>query len=362
MDFKDLITEFASRVEKLCPQINTEEATKNALIMPFIQLLGYDVFNPFEVNPEFVADLGIKKGEKVDYAIMKDGKPIILIECKHYTEKLDPHNSQLFRYFHTTEAKFGLLTNGVSFRFYTDLVTPNKMDEKPFFEFKITEIKDNEITELKKFHKSYFNIENISNTASELKFLNEVKLLLINEMSNPSEEIVRYLAKKVYPSIVTQKILDQFSVITKRAFGMLISDQINDRLKHALNNETTNEQNLTEVQSEENIQEVIVTTDEEREAYLIIKSILRKRISPSRIFIRDAQSYCAILFDDNNRKPICRLYLTEKRKVIEIPDANKKFIKRELNSLDDLFDMSEDFLTVADSYIAVTDKELINDN
>lgn len=129
MDFKDQIIQLAARVEKMKDQIKTEEATKNALVMPFIQILGYDVFDPFEVNPEFIADLGIKKGEKVDYAIMKDGEPII-VECKHHLEKLDPHNSQLFRYFHVCKAKFGLLTNGLVYRFYTDLNDANKMDEK----------------------------------------------------------------------------------------------------------------------------------------------------------------------------------------------------------------------------------------
>lgn len=109
MDFKDEIKLFGDRVEKLKDQIQTEEATKNAFIMPFIRALGYDVFNSFEVMPEFVADIGIKKGEKFDYAIMKDGEPCILVECKHWGENLDPHNSQLFRYFHTTSAKFGLL-------------------------------------------------------------------------------------------------------------------------------------------------------------------------------------------------------------------------------------------------------------
>src|SRR5690606_41968349 len=113
--------QFSKRVERLLPQIKTEEATKTALILSFVAILGYDVFDPFEVNPEFIADIGIKKGEKVDYAILKDGAPIILIECKHYTEDLNPHNSQLFRYFHTTSAKFGLLTNGMEYRFYTDL-------------------------------------------------------------------------------------------------------------------------------------------------------------------------------------------------------------------------------------------------
>jgi len=132
MDFKDQIKQLGERVIRLKDQIQTEEATKNAFIMPFIQALGYDVFNPLEVVPEFTADIGIKKGEKVDYAIMKEGQPIILIECKWWGDNLDVHNSQLFRYFHTTKSKFGLLTNGIQFRFYTDLMETNKMDEKPF--------------------------------------------------------------------------------------------------------------------------------------------------------------------------------------------------------------------------------------
>src|SRR5882757_2491497 len=198
MEFKDQIKLLADRVSKMQDKIQTEEATKNALIMPFIQIMGYDVFNPSEVNPEFIADIGIKKGEKVDYAIMKDGEPTILIECKHHLEKLDPHNSQLFRYFHTTKAKFGLLTNGLTYRFYTDLDERNKMDGTPFFEFNITEIKETEMVELKKFHKSYFDVESITNTASELKYLNELKTLLNKEMISPSDNFVSFFTKQIY--------------------------------------------------------------------------------------------------------------------------------------------------------------------
>src|SRR5690606_20907775 len=207
MDFKDEIRQFGKRVDRLLPQIKTDEATKTSLILPFLKIMGDDVFDPFEVHPEFVADIGIKKGEKVDYAILRDDKPIILIECKYYADGLDPHNSQLFRYFHTTDAKFSLLTNGLEYRFYTDLVTPNKMDEKPFFEFKITDIKDAEIVELRKFHKSVFDLDSISSAASDLKYFNELTILITGEMQNPSEEFVRYFAKQVYPSLVTAKVL-----------------------------------------------------------------------------------------------------------------------------------------------------------
>lgn len=349
MDFKDQILQFASRVEKLCTQIQTEEATKNALIMPFIQLLGYDVFNPFEVSPEFVADLGIKKGEKVDYAIMNEGKAIMLIECKHYSQDLNPHNSQLFRYFHTTDAKFGLLTNGINFRFYTDLVTPNKMDEKPFFEFNITDIKDNEIAELKKFHKSYFNIENITNTASELKYLNQIKTVLGEEFANPSDEFVKHFTKKAYPGPVTQKVLEQFKIITKKACTIFISDLINERLKSALDTEHKNEEPLTS-NSIDTISDV-ETTDEEKMACMIIKSILSEQVDSKRIDMRDAQSYCAILLDENNRKPICRLYFTDKKKSISIIDSKKEFIKTDLNELSDIYPLKKSLFEALNNYI-----------
>ena len=122
MDFKDQIKLLSERVIKLKENTQTEEATKTAFIMPFLQTLGYDVFDPTEVVPEYTCDLGIKKGEKIDYAIHKDGQPIILIECKHWKEDLTSHNGQLFRYFHVSNARFGILTNGIIYRFYTDLV------------------------------------------------------------------------------------------------------------------------------------------------------------------------------------------------------------------------------------------------
>ncbi|GHU96731.1 hypothetical protein FACS1894156_8070 [Bacteroidia bacterium] len=138
MDFKDSLVQLAARIEKLKGNIATEEATKNALIMPFIQALGYDVFDPTEIVPEFTCDIGTKKGEKIDYAIMQNGKPAVLIECKHWQQNLELHDNQLLRYFNVANAKFGILTNGITYRFYTDLEAPNKMDEKPFMEITLT--------------------------------------------------------------------------------------------------------------------------------------------------------------------------------------------------------------------------------
>jgi len=320
--------------------------------MPFLQALGYDVFNPIEVVPEFISDIGLKKGEKIDYAIFLDGKPTILIECKHWAQDLSIHDGQLLRYFHVSKAKFGLLTNGIMYRFYSDLVDANKMDEKPFLEFNISEIKDNQIEELKKFHKSYFDADSIVNTASELKFMNELKQLLNQELNNPTPEFVKHFAKQVYPGMITSKILDQFTNLTKKSVQQYISDLITERLKTALNkeDEAAKEQDINQVTVSKEPESKIETTQEELEGFLIVKSILRQKVDCKRIVYRDALSYFAILLDDNNRKPICRLYFNGVKKYFVTLDENKKEVKTEIKSLDDLYSFSDQLLKIVDNY------------
>jgi hypothetical protein len=353
IDFKDQIKQLGERVAKLKDQIQTEEATKNAFIMPFIQALGYDVFNPTEVVPEFISDIGLKKGEKIDYAIFKDGSPTILIECKHWAQNLNIHDGQLLRYFHVSKAKFGLLTNGIVYRFYSDLVAANKMDEKPFLEFNINEIKDNQVEELKKFHKTVFDADSITNTASELKFMNELKQLIQQELINPTPDFVKHFARQVYPSVVTAKVLEQFTNLTKKSIQQHISDLITERLKTALTKEDEESKKQEAVQALEQakLDEVkVVTTEEELEGFMIVKTILRQKISATRITHRDAQSYFAILLDDNNRKTICRLYLNGSKKFFVTLDDQKKEVKNEINSLDDIFKHSETLLKIVDNY------------
>jgi hypothetical protein len=352
MDFKDQIKQIADRVTKLKEQIHTEEATKNAFIMPFLQALGYDVFNPLEVVPEYITDIGTKKGEKIDYAIFKDGNPTILVECKHWGQNLNLHDGQLLRYFHVSKAKFGLLTNGIVYRFYSDLVETNKMDEKPFLEFNITEIKDNQVEELKKFHKTIFDAESITNTASELKYTNELKHLLQQELTNPSSDFVKHFARQVYPSVVTAKVLEQFTNLTKKSIQQHISDLITERLKTALNkeDEIIKEQDAMQAETSKPEENKVVTTDEELEGFMIVKTILRQKISVSRVSYRDAQSYFAILLDDNNRKTICRLYLNGSKKYFVTLDEQKKEVKNEISTLDDLFQHSDILFKIVDNF------------
>jgi hypothetical protein len=355
MDFKDQVKQLSDRVAKMKDKILTEEATKNAFIMPFMNCLGYDVFNPLEVVPEFIADIGIKKGEKVDYAILKDGEPIILVECKHWSADLDPHNSQLFRYFHTTSAKFGILTNGIVFRFYTDLVETNKMDDKPFFEFHIDDIKDMQVEKLKEFHKSYFNLDSIINTASELKFMSELRNLIVKEISEPTDEFTRYFAKAVYPSMVTLKVLEQFRGLVKRSFSQYVNDAINERLKSAL---ATDQQKAEEMGKQElttlAVDEAKVqTTAEEMEGFYVVRAIVCAKVKVTRVVYRDQQSYFGILLDDNNRKPICRLHYNGKKKMISFFDTGKEE-KVEIESNSQLYEYASRLIGVIDVHEKIT--------
>ena len=345
MEFQNKIKTHAERVINLKEQIQTEEATKNAFIMPFIQLLGYDVFNPTEVVPEFTADIGIKRGEKVDYAILQNGQPIILIECKNWKQDLNVHSSQLHRYFHATNARFGILTNGIEYRFYADLEQSNIMDDNPFLEINIENIKDSEINELNKFQKSSFDIEKIIDSASGLKYSTAIKEILLNELTDPTEKFVEFFTRQIYSGRLTGKIVEQFTEIVKKATNQAFKDIVNDRLKSALNKEE--EQVVEEVPEEVS---KVVTTEEEKEAFHIVRSIVRTKVSVDRIIARDTQSYYGILLDDNNRRPICRLHLNGATKYISLFNNNKKEEKVHLNSIDNIYSFAEELQKTVQLY------------
>lgn len=347
MEIQNQIKSLAEKIVTLKDQIQTEEATKNAFILPFINLLGYDIFNPTEVVPEFVADIGLKKGEKVDYAIFQNNDPILIIECKHWREDLTTHNSQLFRYFHVSKSRFALLTNGIEFKFFTDLEASNKMDDKPFLEFDITTIKDSTISELSKFHKSNFDVDKIINNASSLKYTKELKKSFNAELNNPSTEFIRLFASSVYSGRLTERVMEEFKELVGKAINQVISDRVNDRLHSALNKEE-------EQQIEENTaptkESKIVTTDEELEGFRVVVAILRRKLEVSRIVHRDTQSYFGILLDDNNRKPLCRLHLDGNKKYLGLFDVNKTETRVEIQSIDDIYNYEKQLLETVGFY------------
>lgn len=312
------------RVAELSENITNEEQTKNAFIMPFFQALGYDIFNPLEFVPEFTADVGIKKGEKVDYAIILDGVPQILIECKSITENLTKHDSQLFRYFGTTKSKFGILTNGWEYKFFTDLDEPNRMDTTPFLTVDITDIKENQFIEIIKFHKENFDIDNIVSSASELKYLNNLKAFLTENIVTPSDSFLRYLTSEIYEGRVTQNILNTFSPIIVKGFNQFITERVNEKLSAALNTsvetKVTTEVVKTEVEDVESVEYEVMTTPAELEVYTVVKMLAKDVITPDRVYYRDNRSYFNVLIDDNIKKWVLRYRSNSKKSTIEIRD------------------------------------------
>lgn len=348
MELYNQLKGLADKVEQLKDKIETEESTKHAFTLPFINILGYDTFNPTEVVPEFTADLGLKKGEKVDYAIFQNDSPVLIIECKHWKQNLDVHNSQLFRYFHVTKTRFALLTNGIQYRFYTDLEEYNKMDEKPFLEFDITKLKESTAKEIEKFHKSKFDISLIVDNASNLKYTREIKSLIDQELAEPSQDFVKLFAGRAYNGRLTSKVMEEFTEIVNKAFNQIISERVNDRLNSALNKEQEKQQ--AEEQIDEQPKKKVETTEEESEAYQIVVAILRRIIRKERIVHRDTQSYFGILLDDNNRKPICRLHLNGGVKYISLFDQDKNETRERIESVDDIYRFEKQLLNTIKFY------------
>ena len=361
MDFIDKIHSLAKRIPSQLEYCQTEEATKTALIMPFINALGYDVFDPTEVVPEYTADIGTKKGEKVDYAIIIDKTPIILFECKWSGADLNKeHASQLHRYFNAVKgARFAVLTNGVEYRFYSDLDAPNRMDTKPFFVFEMSNVQDRKVAELKKFTKSTFDLDEILTTASDLKYTNAIRKIITQEFESPSDDFVRLITSQVYSGVKTQNIIEQFTEFTQKALRRFLNDHINERLQSAIQDaEPKDVPASVEEESVSELEEVVVsdekdkiiTTDEEIEGYFAVKSILRDVMDIKRVYMRDTQSYCGILLDDNNRKPICRLRFNKEQLYFAIIDENKKEKRMPIDGVDDIYNYAKQIIATVQQY------------
>jgi hypothetical protein len=365
MEFAERLASLALKVKNQREAIQTEEATKNAFIMPFIStILGYDVFNPLEVVPEFTADVGVKKGEKIDYAIMRDGEVQILIECKKSTEPLKiEHASQLFRYFAVTNARIAVLTNGELYHFYTDLDAPNRMDAKPFLVLDLSDIDETLLPELSKLTKDVFDLDSIINAAEELKYVGALKRAIAEQFRDPSDEWVKFFTTKVYESSFTQRVREQFTPLVAKASKQYLNEQVNDRLKTALGSsfpaapvttaaaeEAVSSEPVAEADLDRDTE--IETTLEELEGYQIVKAIACSEVKPQRVVHRDAKSYFAVLLDDNNRKPIARLHFNgKKQKYLGVFDEEKNETRHAIESLDEIYQYAGAIRASVSSYL-----------
>ncbi len=353
-DFFERVSQISSRSKVAERQALTEEATKTSVILPFLQTLGFDVFNLDEVIPEFIADVGTKKGEKVDFAVKIDGKIAMLIEAKPVNSKLgDVQFNQLFRYFSVTEARLAILTNGREAWFFSDTDEPNKMDKRPFFKFDFQNFDRDQVEELARFQKPNFAIDAIVEAASNLKYTRAAANYLRKQLDDPDDDFIRLVGRQIHDGAITKGVAEQLRPAVQAALDEIIRDRIQDKLGVAFSGEkkAVTEPEDPSVYTTPANEDGIITTDEEIAGHLIVRAIAARHVPVDRIVIRDAKSYCAILMDDNNRKPICRLYFNSATtRHVGVFDTDKNEAKHKVAGPQDLYQFADDLEAVIKAY------------
>jgi len=341
MKFKERLTQLGEKIE---PQIGTnkfdEAQTKNYFINPFLEILGYKTSEQTDIMAEHIADFGLRARNKVDYVLRKNGTNILMIECKRFHEKVIKHGHQLNGYFHNLPSvRFGVLTNGVIYHFYADIDSHNIMNPEPFFEFNVTDFNDEQVNILETFCKENFDEKSIIEKARNLTYSQDIRKVLYSELTNPSKDFIKYIAGKAFlekkRGKITERVRNLFAELVNLCLPVVINKLISEKMIRA-KNQSDDKSNETESK--------INTTEEEREAYFIVKSIIRRKISSERVNFKDSQAYFSIRIDDSSHKTICRLYLNSNKKYIGIFDTNRKETKSEIESIDNIFDLSEQLL------------------
>lgn len=274
MDFKEAIQYLAKKIGEQKQIIKTEEGTKNAFIMPLLHALGYDVFNPMEVEPEMDCDL-TNHGDKVDYAIRINCEVAMIMECKHWRQNLDLHSTQLKKYFVASNAKFGILTNGIRYQFFTDTERQNLMDDIPFLDIDILDISQEEMDFLLKFHKSNFNKDSILLSVNKSQSYSAFKQNVLSELSSPSDELTRYFIKSVFDN-TSQGAIKEFKPILRQTIQEFFSD---------------NQHTIVADTAEENV----IIEEPYLNAYKLIKNVIKEIIKEDEeIRYFQTQSYFSI--------------------------------------------------------------------
>ena len=338
MDISGTINDTAERILKQVPYVQSEEATKLAMVNPFLNdVLGYDTADLTQVQPEFTADVGIKQGEKVDYALIHNGDPVILIEAKVTGTPLDRSDpSQLFRYFAALDsARFGIYTDGVKYLFFTDIDKTNVMDTRAFLTLDLADIKPEAVEEVAHFVRTQFDPSEIREKADALKYVQGLRQRIAQEFRDPSDEFVRLLMSSVYDGLKTQSAVDTFKGHTQKALKSFVEINLRERLAAAFGKEAGEAEIPDTEKSETGF------NNEEVKAFLIIKALLHDVINVDRLHLVERQDHCAVLVDGSVRKLVCKLSLRDRPHHIELigydDEGNRFRMRPRLQSVDDIY-------------------------
>lgn len=353
MDFSDKIKDLAKRSRAAAKAAQTEEATKTSVILPLLQSLGFDVFSLDEVEPEFTTDVGTKKGEKVDFALKIDGRVAVLVEAKPITVSLgEAQFNQLFRYFSVTDARLAVLTNGREIWFFSDVDVPNRMDQKPFFTFDLQAYDDTQVSELERFQKENFDIDEIVAAASTLKYTSSASKYIKQQLADPDDEFVKLVGRQIHDGSLTKSVVAQIRPAIQAALDEVVRDRIQERLSISFRSDPPRAERASDATETDEPKSEIITTEEEIQAFMIVRAIAAQIVDVERVFIRDARSYCSVFIDDNNRKPVCRFYFNAKNtRSIGIFDENKTETKHTLSSLSEIYSHAESIVAAVKAWV-----------
>ena len=325
-----------------------EAQTDAAFIRPFIDALGYDHSDVFEVVPQYSTAFGDTKKYRVDYAIVLNDVPVILIEVKKQGHPLNDRPDQLAFYLNSTEARFGIYTNGLVYKFFADLDEEKRMDVRPFMELNLSDTDEMAMRALSRFAKDSFNVDRAVETAGTLKYTRG-RQVLAQQFDDPDEDFVQWLGKRVYDGLFNKKVKGHFTPMVRNAFRSFVTERANMALQNAMKkdidgNDESDAEAGEESTSEEN-DRGIITTAEEIEGWMIVKSIigttLMTTLSPSRIEYKDYKGFFSVLLDGKTKQEICRFFFNSSNKKIRVFDNEDHQVTHPIESLDDIYQFAD---------------------
>lgn len=321
-EFISKIHKHAEHIKKVAEHCTTEETTKQALILPMLDILGFNAYDPTKVQAEYRAEYrGVKSTDRIDYALMLNGEPVAFIEAKSYGEELSNHEGQLERYFNSaTNVLIAAITNGVEWRFFTDLNEKNTMDEDPFLVVDFSKLEESQISRLYHFRRDGFKPDHLKEIAEESVYLNLFTDTIRNNLREPGIEFLRFIARQ---SEIRRQLnagfLESIAPIVKRAVGSAISDMVVSGL--SAKQEPEKQEHIVEVDIYADQVDAdnpkIITTYQERQIYDFTKSLLPE--VEDRLISRDTESYFTVLYDGKTNRWLFRYYGDRKEPIIVLP-------------------------------------------
>lgn len=345
-EFISKLKSHIEHVKRVGSHCSTEETTKQALILPLLDILGFSPYDPTKVLAEFAADFpGVKATERVDYALYCNGQPVMFIEAKPFIADLTNHAPQLSRYFNSSlGVTIGAITNGKEWRFFTDLINTNVMDEKPFLTIDFTKAKPEDLTQLAEFKHDNFHAEKLRYFAEENQYIQQFKAVIKKSINEVDIDFVRYVAQQA--SIQRQlntKFLESIQPFVKQAVQQAISDTVVKGLSSptvitaqtieptakANNEEVTNTPENNQVEPDFIVHpdnEKIITTKDEMDLLRIVTELF----PDVELEGRDTESYYSILFQGKNNRWLFRYDVNRKRHTIQFIVPMDDYRRKEL--------------------------------